>query len=143
MQNVSVQIIRFVDSSFPGWVECELFDADVTNGRDGYKLTSFSKLKGKFRMKRIAVLTLLVGLAVGWSMPIEAQDTSVSQSDRQTDKLAQKQQNALYKHQKKQEKAQEKAQRTADKQQRKAVKKYEKQQRKLLKNANLPAKHTP
>jgi hypothetical protein len=94
-------------------------------------------------MKRIAVLTLLVGLAVGWSMPIEAQDTSVSRSDRQTDKLAQKQQNALYKHQKKQEKAQEKAQRTADKQQRKAAKKYEKQQRKLLKNANLPAKHTP
>ena len=28
MQNVSVQIIRFVDSGFPGWVECELFDAD-------------------------------------------------------------------------------------------------------------------
>jgi hypothetical protein len=28
MQNVSLQIIRFVDSSFPGWVECELVDAD-------------------------------------------------------------------------------------------------------------------
>jgi hypothetical protein len=28
MQNVSVQIIRFVDASFPGWVECELVDAD-------------------------------------------------------------------------------------------------------------------
>ena len=28
MQNASVQIIRFVDSSFPGWVECELIDAD-------------------------------------------------------------------------------------------------------------------
>ena len=28
MQNVPVQIIRFVDSSFPGWVECELFDVD-------------------------------------------------------------------------------------------------------------------
>jgi hypothetical protein len=28
MQNVSVQIIRFVDGSFPGWVECELVDAD-------------------------------------------------------------------------------------------------------------------
>jgi hypothetical protein len=28
MQNVSVQIVRFVDGSFPGWVECELADAD-------------------------------------------------------------------------------------------------------------------
>jgi hypothetical protein len=28
MQNISVQIIRFVDSSFPGRVECELVDAD-------------------------------------------------------------------------------------------------------------------
>ena len=27
MQNVSVQIVRFVDSDFPGWVECELIDA--------------------------------------------------------------------------------------------------------------------
>ena len=26
--NVSVQIVRFVDSDFPGWVECELTDAD-------------------------------------------------------------------------------------------------------------------
>ena len=28
MQNVSVQIVRFVDSDFPGWVECELTYAD-------------------------------------------------------------------------------------------------------------------
>ena|ERR1700681_2300915 len=27
MYNVAVQILRFVDSSFPGWVECELVDA--------------------------------------------------------------------------------------------------------------------
>ena len=27
MQNVSLQIVRFVDGSFPGWVECELTDA--------------------------------------------------------------------------------------------------------------------
>ena len=27
MDNVTVQIVRFVDSSFPGWVECELVDA--------------------------------------------------------------------------------------------------------------------
>jgi len=28
MQNVSVQIVRFVDAHQPGWVECELTDAD-------------------------------------------------------------------------------------------------------------------
>jgi len=28
MQFVSVQIVRFVDPDFPGWVECELVDAD-------------------------------------------------------------------------------------------------------------------
>src|ERR1700688_4514070 len=26
MHNVAVQIVRFVDTSFPGWVECELVD---------------------------------------------------------------------------------------------------------------------
>jgi hypothetical protein len=93
-------------------------------------------------MKRIAVLTLLVAFGAGWSMPIEAQDTGVSKSDRQADKLAQKKQQALYQYQKKQVKAQQKAQQKADKQQQKAAKKYEKQQRKLLKDANLPAKHT-
>jgi hypothetical protein len=94
-------------------------------------------------MKRIAVLTLLVVLAAGWGMPIEAQDARASKGGRQTEKSEQKQRNALYQYQKKQEKAQEKAQRSADKQQRKAAKKYEKQQRELLKNANSPAKHTP
>lgn len=90
-------------------------------------------------MKRIAILTLLVALAAGGWMPMEAQDAGA----RQTEKSEQQQRNALYKYQKKQEKVQEKAQRTADKQQRKAAKKYEKQQRELLKNANAPAKHTP
>jgi hypothetical protein len=94
------------------------------------------------RMKRIAVLTLLVVLGAGWSIPTEAQDASVAKSNRKTEKLAQKQQKALYQYQKKQEKAQEKAQRKADKQQQKAAKKYEKKQRTLLKNANLPVKHT-
>lgn len=28
MENVAVQIVRFVDGNFPGWVECELTDAD-------------------------------------------------------------------------------------------------------------------
>jgi len=28
MHSVSVQIVRFVDGNFPGWVECELVDAD-------------------------------------------------------------------------------------------------------------------
>jgi hypothetical protein len=27
MHNLAVQIVRFVDSDFPGWVECELVDA--------------------------------------------------------------------------------------------------------------------
>jgi hypothetical protein len=27
MQSLAVQIFRFVDSAFPGWVECELVDA--------------------------------------------------------------------------------------------------------------------
>ena len=93
-------------------------------------------------MKRIAVLTLLVVLGAGPSTPTKAQHTGVSKSDRQADKLAQKQQKALYEYQKKQEKAQQKAQRKADKQQQKEAKKYEKEQRKLLKNSNLPAKHT-
>ncbi len=91
-------------------------------------------------MKRIVVLALFVVLAAGWWTPIEAQDAALSKSDRQTEKLAQRQQKALYEYQKKQQKAQEKAQRTAEKQQRKAAKKYEKEQRKLLKRSNLPAK---
>jgi len=94
-------------------------------------------------MKRIVVLTLLVTVAAGWWMPIRAQDAVPSRSNRQTEKSAQRQQKALYEYQKKQEKAQQKAQRRADKQQQRAAKKYEKQQRKMLKNANLPAKHTP
>jgi len=28
MHNLKVQIVRFVDSDFPGWVECELVDAE-------------------------------------------------------------------------------------------------------------------
>jgi hypothetical protein len=28
MHNLNVQIIRFVDGSFPGWVECELVDSE-------------------------------------------------------------------------------------------------------------------
>jgi uncharacterized protein HemX len=102
----------------------------------------FSKAKRKFQMKRIALLTLLVALGAGLSMPMDAQDTAASKSNRQTDKSAQKKQKALYQYQQKQEKAQAKAQRKADKQQQKAAKKYEKQQRKLLKNATLPVKHT-
>ena len=94
-------------------------------------------------MKRIAVLILLVALATGCWMPIEAQNGEVSKSDRQSEKLAQRQQKALYQYQKKQQKAQEKTQRTADKQQRKAAKKYEKEQRRLLKDASVPAKRTP
>jgi len=100
------------------------------------------EVKREIRMKRIAVLTLLVVLGAGWSMPTRAQDTSVSKSDREAEKLAQKQQKALYEYQKQQQKAQEKAQRKADKLQQKAAKKYDKDQRKLLKNANRLEKHT-
>jgi hypothetical protein len=115
----------------------------VTNGRDEDKLGPLSNQKRKFRMKRIAALTLLVALAAGWWMPIEAQDADVPKSDRQSEKLAQRQQKALYQYQKKQGKAQEKAQRRSDKQQRKAAKKYEKEQRRILKNSKLPVKQTP
>jgi uncharacterized protein HemX len=89
-------------------------------------------------MRRIAVLALLVALAAGWWMPIEAQDTD----GRQSEKLARRQQKALYQYQKKQGKAQEKDQRRSDKQQRKAAKKYEKEQRRLLKKPKFPAKQT-
>jgi hypothetical protein len=92
-------------------------------------------------MKRIAVLTLLVVLSAGWSMPTKAQGTFTG-NDRKAEKLAQKQQKAIDKYQRAQLKAQQKAQRDADKKQQKAMKKYDKEQRKLLKNANLPAKHT-
>ena len=93
-------------------------------------------------MKRIALLTLLVLFSAGWSIPVKAQGT-VSENDRQDEKLAQKKQKALYKYQKAQEKAQQKAQRKADKKEQKAMKKYEKEQRKLLKSSSKPpAKQT-
>jgi hypothetical protein len=92
-------------------------------------------------MKRIAVLTLLVVLSAGWSIPTNAQGT-VTENDRKTEKLAQKQRKAIDKYQRAQLKAQQKAQRDADKKQQKPMKQYDKEQRKLLKNANLPAKHT-
>jgi hypothetical protein len=92
-------------------------------------------------MKRIAVLTLLLSLGTASSIPTQAQDAATAKSKPQTEKSAQKQQQALYNYQKKQAQTQQKAQRKADKQQQKAAKKYEKQQRKQLKNASLPAKH--
>jgi hypothetical protein len=92
-------------------------------------------------MKRIAVLTVLVMLSAGLSMPARAQGTT-TQNDRQAEKLAEKKQKALYKYQKQQLKAQQKAQRDADKRQEKAAKKYEKEQRKMLKDATVPAIHS-
>jgi len=96
-------------------------------GRDGYKLVSFLKSKGKFRMKRIAVLTLLVALSVAWSIPAKAQHMSVAESARQSRKADKKQQ---------------KMNRKAAKKQQKATKKYEKAQRKAAKKANHRAKRT-
>lgn len=113
---------------------------DVTNG-DGYRLLPFLEPKGKSRMKRIAVLTVLVVLSAGLSMLAKAQSTS-TQNDRQAEKLTEKKQKALYKYQKQQMKAQQKAQRDADKQQEKAAKKYDKEQRKMLKDATVPAIHS-
>jgi predicted ATP-dependent endonuclease of OLD family len=94
-------------------------------------------------MKRTALLTLLILFGAGWSVPTKAQST-VPDNDRQSEKLAQKKQKALYKYQKSQEKAQQNAQRKADKKEQKAMKKYDKEQRKLLKNSSKPpAKQTP
>jgi hypothetical protein len=93
-------------------------------------------------MKGIAVLTLLVVSGAAGPMPAKAQGASTAENDRKAEKLAQKQQTAIFKYQRAQQKAQEKAQRKADKKQAKAQKKYEKEQQKLLKNANRPAKHT-
>ena len=112
-----------------------------SNGRDGYKLVPFLETKEEFRMKRISVLTVLVVMSAELSMPTKAQAT-VTQTDRQAEKLDEKKQKALYKYQKQQLKAQEKAQRDADKKQQKAAKKYDKEQRKILKDATVPAKHS-
>jgi hypothetical protein len=96
-------------------------------GRDGYKLVLFLKSKGKSRMKRIAVFTLLAALSVGWSIPAKAQRMSVAEAARQSRKADKKQQ---------------KMNRKAAKKQQKATKKYEKAQRKAAKKANHRAKRT-
>ena len=90
-------------------------------------------------MKQLATLTLLLALIATSSIAIPAQDPTASTT--QSEKSAQKKQQALYNYQKKQAQAQQKAQRTADKQQQKAATKFEKQQRKTLKNSTLPANH--
>lgn len=108
---------------------------------------SFGKVReaqvaeGEVRMKRIAVLALLVVLG-GWAIPAGARGVRLTDDTRQSavDKEAQKQAKALAKYQQAQQKAQAKAQRKEDKKQRKAAAKYEKEQRKLLKNANRPQK---
>ena len=75
-------------------------------------------------MKRIAVFMLLVALSVAWSIPAQAQRTSVDEGARQS-RSAKTQQKTLKK---------------ADKKQRKAMKKYEKAQRKAAKKAQSRAK---
>jgi len=87
----------------------------------------YLKLKGKFRMKRFTVLTLLVALGVAWSIPAKAQRMSVEENARQSRKA---------------EKKQRKMNRKAAKKQQKAMKKYEKAQRKADKKANHRAKRT-
>ena len=95
-----------------------------TGGR--YTLVPHLKSKGKFRMKRIAVLTLLVALGVAWSIPAEAQRMSVEENARQSRKADKKQQ---------------KMNRKAAKKQRKAMKKYEKAQRRAQRKADKKANH--
>jgi hypothetical protein len=90
-------------------------------------MVSFLKSKGKFRMRRIAVLSLLVALSVAWSIPAKAQRMSVAEAARQSRKADKKQQ---------------KLNRKAAKKQQKAMKKYEKAQRKADKKANHRAKRT-
>jgi hypothetical protein len=74
----------------------------------------FLKSIRKFRMDRIAIFTLLVALAVSWSIPARAQDTGVAEYARQSRKGNKK----------------------AAKEQRKTWKKYVKAQRKALKKSN-------
>ena len=92
----------------------------------GYTLVSYLKSKGKFRMKRIAVLTLLVALGVAWSIPAKAQRMSVEENARQSRKADKKQQ---------------KMNRKAAKKQQKAMKKYEKAQRRAQRKTDKKANH--
>ena len=78
----------------------------------------FLKSKRKFRLKRIAVFTLLVALSVSWSIPAKAQSPGVAEYLRQS----------------------RKADKKAAKVQRKAMKKYVKAQRKAIKKANRHAR---
>ena len=84
------------------------------------------EVKGKFRMKRIAVLTLLVALGVAWSIPAKAQRMSVEENARQSRKADKKQQ---------------KMNRKAAKKQQKGMKKYEKAQRRAQRKADKKANH--
>src|SRR5208282_3370283 len=99
---------------------------------DGCTLVSFLNSKRKFRMKRIAVFTLLLAWSVAWSLPAKPQGISVAENTPESREAAKNQQKAMKKN--------EKARRKSAKNQRKAMKKYEKTQRKLVKNANLSAK---
>ena len=63
-------------------------------------------------MKRIAVLSLMLAVAVTCSAPLRAQESTTSKSQGQSEKAIQKQQLALYKYQKQQEKAQATAEKT-------------------------------
>jgi len=77
-----------------------------------------SKPEGNFWMKRTTLFTLLVALAVAWSIPAKAQSPGVAEYARQSMVEARKQQ---------------KTYRKAAKKQQKAMKKYEKAQRKAAK----------
>jgi len=60
----------------------------------------FLKSKGKFRMNRIAVFTLLAALNVSWSIPAKAQGTGVAEYVRQSRKANKRQPRNIGKHRK-------------------------------------------
>jgi hypothetical protein len=83
------------------------------------------RARRKFRMKRLAVLTLLAALSVAWSAPASAQSPGVAEyarNSRERDKKMAKQENKRLKK--------------ASKKQRKAMKKHSKAQRKAAKKSN-------
>lgn len=95
----------------------------------GIDLDSIKSIR-KFGMKRIAAVLLLAAFSAAGPVSTRAQQMSVDQYQRWSQKQAKKQQKAF----KKQTKDQKKAAKRQEKEQRKADRKAAKQQRKLAEN---------
>jgi hypothetical protein len=52
MHNLAVQIVRFVDSDAPGWVECELLHVRVTRDT-GWYTTADTRFPRRVRYERV------------------------------------------------------------------------------------------